>query len=201
MTTRRAHSGELRSAEHGGDDQGPDPAVARWENEGGTPASRPRRGADGTSTRVGQRGNRPADAVTAEPGAGQRREPRPPRQSRVRVGRVYDARTAEDGTRVLVDRLWPRAVSKHRADLDEWCKQVAPSRDLRRWYSHDPDRFVEFARRYRRELEEPERAEALQHLRESARQQPLTLLTATRRTDISGAAVLAEVLAHETGEG
>jgi len=68
-------------------------------------------------------------------------------QPRIRVGRVYDERTAQDGTRVLVDRLWPRGLTKNRADLDEWCKQIAPSAALRRWYGHDPDRFPDFARR------------------------------------------------------
>src|SRR6476661_2028397 len=75
-----------------------------------------------------------------------REEPRMQPQPRVRVGRVYDERTAQDGTRVLVDRLWPRGLTKNRADLDEWCKQIAPSTALRRWYGHSPDRFIEFAR-------------------------------------------------------
>lgn len=113
---------------------------------------------------------------------------------RVRAGRVYDARTAEDGTRVLVDRLWPRGVTRSRADLDEWCKDVAPSAALRRWYGHDPTRFAEFARRYRDELDDREQAAALQHLRELAQQRPMTLLTATREIGISGAAVLADLL-------
>ena len=78
-------------------------------------------------------------------------------QPRVRVGRVYDERTAQDGTRVLVDRLWPRGLTKKRADLDEWCKQIAPSSALRRWYGHDPERFIEFARRYGVELDDPSR--------------------------------------------
>jgi uncharacterized protein YeaO (DUF488 family) len=121
------------------------------------------------------------------------------RQPQVRVGRVYDARTAEDGVRVLVDRLWPRGLTKDRADLDEWCKQLAPSADLRRWYGHDPDRFAEFARRYRTELDDPDRAEQLHHLRELSRHRPLTLLTATRHVDISEAAVLASLLAAEPG--
>jgi uncharacterized protein YeaO (DUF488 family) len=115
-------------------------------------------------------------------------------QPGVRVGRVYDERTAQDGTRVLVDRLWPRGLTKNRANLDEWCKQIAPSPALRRWYSHDPDRFTAFAHRYRLELDDPERAEHLQHLRDLARQQTLTLLTATRHVDISEAAVLADLL-------
>jgi uncharacterized protein YeaO (DUF488 family) len=112
----------------------------------------------------------------------------------VRLGRVYDERTAEDGARVLVDRLWPRGLSRSRADLDEWCKQIAPSAALRRWYGHDPDRFDEFGRRYRAELADPGRAEALGHLRALAQQRTLTLLTATRRVEASEAAVLAELL-------
>jgi uncharacterized protein YeaO (DUF488 family) len=122
------------------------------------------------------------------------RSPSMQQQPRIRVGRVYDQRTAEDGTRVLVDRLWPRGLTKSQADLDEWCKQIAPSAALRSWYAHDPHRFAEFGRRYRTELDDPGRAGALQHLRQLAQRQPLTLLTAARRADISEAAVLAEQL-------
>ena len=115
----------------------------------------------------------------------------------VQVRRVYDSPEASDGQRVLVDRLWPRGLSKERADLDEWCKQVAPSTELREWYHHDPDRYEEFARRYRAELGEPERAAAFATLRELAEHGPLTLLTASRRSDISEATVLADLLAKE----
>jgi uncharacterized protein YeaO (DUF488 family) len=114
--------------------------------------------------------------------------------SKVRVRRVYDAPRSEDGSRVLVDRLWPRGLTKERAQLDEWCKQVAPSTELRRWYNHDPDKFEEFSRRYRSELKDSERATALVHLRELADQAPLTLLTAAKRSDISEATVLADLL-------
>jgi uncharacterized protein YeaO (DUF488 family) len=113
---------------------------------------------------------------------------------RVQVRRVYDDPLPGDGARVLVDRIWPRGMTKERADLDEWCKQVAPSTALRTWYSHDPERFDEFARRYRQELTEPERAEALAHLRGLATDRTLTLLTATKDADISEAAVLASLL-------
>ena len=88
----------------------------------------------------------------------------------VKVRRAYDEQSAGDGVRVLVDRLWPRGLSKDRAHLDEWCKEVSPSPELRKWYAHDPDRFAEFASRYEAELDEPERAEALRHLRELAGQ-------------------------------
>ena len=73
---------------------------------------------------------------------------------RVRVRRVYDEVRDDDGQRVLVDRLWPRGLSKQRARLDEWCKVVAPTSELREWYAHDPGRYDEFARRYRDELQE-----------------------------------------------
>jgi len=112
----------------------------------------------------------------------------------VKVGRPYEPRTRGDGARVLVDRIWPRGLSKEKADLDEWCKQVAPSTVLRTWYGHDPDRFEEFGRRYRVELQEPERAEALTHLRELATRRALTLLTASKRADISEAVVLVDLL-------
>jgi uncharacterized protein YeaO (DUF488 family) len=112
----------------------------------------------------------------------------------VRVRRVYDAPEPADGTRVLVDRLWPRGLAKAKADIDEWCKDIAPSTELRKWYAHDPARFDEFSRRYQTELKEPEPAEALAHLRTLAKGRPLTLLTATREPEISEAAVLAEMV-------
>jgi uncharacterized protein YeaO (DUF488 family) len=113
----------------------------------------------------------------------------------VRVRRVYDEPEADDGTRVLVDRIWPRGMTKARAALDEWCKDVAPSTELRKWYGHDPARFEEFTRRYRLELADPERAGALAHLRALAAAGPVTLLTATKEPAISEASVLASVLA------
>jgi uncharacterized protein YeaO (DUF488 family) len=112
----------------------------------------------------------------------------------VRVRRVYDEPAPDDGTRVLVDRIWPRGLAKAKAGLDEWCKQVAPSTELRKWYDHDPERFEEFSRRYREELRDPERARALARLRELAEGGTLTLLTATRQPEISEAAVLADLL-------
>lgn len=113
-----------------------------------------------------------------------------------RVRRVYDPPRDDDGRRILVDRIWPRGLSKERADLDEWLKQVAPSTELRRWYHHDPDKFEEFARRYRDELGEPERAAAYGELQQLVAQGPVTLLTATKRSDISEAAVLADLLSR-----
>jgi uncharacterized protein YeaO (DUF488 family) len=112
----------------------------------------------------------------------------------VRVRRVYEPVSPDDGERLLVDRLWPRGLSKQAAHLDAWVKDVAPSNELRRWYGHQPARFAEFRRRYADELREPERAKALAQLNEAARQGTVTLLTATKDAAHSEAAVLAEQL-------
>lgn len=112
----------------------------------------------------------------------------------VRVRRVYEDPAPDDGTRVLVDRLWPRGLAKADAALDEWCKTVAPSTALRKWYSHDPGRFEEFGQRYEAELGQPEQAQAVAYLRDLMSRQTLTLLTATKRPEISEAFVLAAFL-------
>jgi uncharacterized protein YeaO (DUF488 family) len=112
----------------------------------------------------------------------------------IRVRRVYDRPAPDDGKRVLVDRVWPRGLRKEMAHLDEWAKDVAPSTELRVWYGHDPARFPEFRRRYAAELADPEPSAALDRLRELAAAGPVTLLTATRDTDISQATVLAGLL-------
>jgi uncharacterized protein YeaO (DUF488 family) len=117
----------------------------------------------------------------------------------VRLRRIYDAPAEDDGYRVLVDRIWPRGVSKSTADLDEWCAAVAPSGGLRTWYGHTPAKFDEFRSRYRKELDDPQRAEALRHLRVLASKNRLTLLTATKQVEISQAAVIAELLRGPTG--
>ncbi|MFE7314023.1 DUF488 domain-containing protein [Streptomyces sp. NPDC057555] len=115
----------------------------------------------------------------------------------VRARRVYEHAGPSDGRRVLVDRLWPRGLSKEKAHLDEWLKAVAPSTELRRWYGHQPDKFAEFKRRYESELTEPERAEALSHLRDEAQSEPVTLLTATKDLEHSEAEVLVQLMRSE----
>jgi uncharacterized protein YeaO (DUF488 family) len=112
----------------------------------------------------------------------------------VQVRRVYEDPSPDDGARVLVDRLWPRGVSKERAALDEWCKQVAPSPELRTWFGHDRAKYDEFVRRYHEELSSGERHEALESLRERARAGTLTLVTATKDEDHCAAEVLFEML-------
>jgi len=115
-------------------------------------------------------------------------------RQQLQVKRVYEEPDVSDGTRVLVDRLWPRGLARSKANIDQWCKEVAPTTGLRRWYGHDPDRFEEFRRRYLCELAERDHEEAVARLRSMAAGSPLTLVTATREVDISAAAVLAEHL-------
>ena len=106
--------------------------------------------------------------------------------------RAYDPAEPRDGYRVLVDRLWPRGVSKERARLDEWARELAPSAELRTWFGHDPERFAEFERRYRAEL--TAREEKLDELRRRAREGALTLVYGARDEEHNDAVVLAELL-------
>jgi uncharacterized protein YeaO (DUF488 family) len=115
-------------------------------------------------------------------------------QRQVRLRRVYDDPSPDDGVRVLVDRVWPRGLTKAAVDLDEWTEDIAPSTQLRRWYGHRPERFTEFRRRYLIELRAAEPAATLDRLRELASTGPVTLLTATRDVEHSQAAVLSDLL-------
>lgn len=103
-----------------------------------------------------------------------------PRAGSVLLCRVYDHELPVAGRRVLVDRLWPRGIAKAALHLDEWCKDVAPSTELRRWYGHDPERFDEFSRRYIEELDSPPGSGAVERLTAMADADGLVLLTATR---------------------
>ena len=112
---------------------------------------------------------------------------------RFKVERAYDE-GQPDRYRVLVDRLWPRGISKADAALDEWAREIAPSTALRRWYGHDSARFPEFRGRYCAELARPPASEAVDRLLDVARTRPIALVTATRDTDRSGARVLPDHL-------
>ena len=114
--------------------------------------------------------------------------------AKVQVRRAYDPPADDDGYRVLVDRLWPRGLSKDRAHIDEWCKALAPSTELRKWYQHDPDLWPQFAQRYRMELSEPAAAAEIVRLQDLAAKGPVTVLTGSKRSDISDATVIAELL-------
>src|SRR5438132_11128572 len=110
----------------------------------------------------------------------------------VRAKRIYDPPDREDGRRVLIDHVWPRGVSRERARLDEWARELAPSDELRKWFDHVPDRFAEFRIRYRDEL--AARSERLDELRHRAARGRLTILYAARDRKHNNAVVLAELL-------
>lgn len=111
----------------------------------------------------------------------------------VRVRRVYDAAGEDDGYRVLVDRLWPRGVSKEAAHVDEWVREVAPSDELRHWFGHDPELWEEFKQRYYSELE-GDPAPSLEHLRELVADRDVTLVYAAKDTEHNNAVALRELL-------
>jgi uncharacterized protein YeaO (DUF488 family) len=116
------------------------------------------------------------------------------KSGRIRLKRVYDEPEPEDGTRVLVDRLWPRGLSKERARVDIWFREIAPSGELRTWYGHDPEKFAEFRRRYEAELASEAGQAALTKLRDLAKQGPVTLVFAARDTEHANAVVLRDLL-------
>ncbi len=114
----------------------------------------------------------------------------------VALKRAYDEPAASDGTRVLVERLWPRGLSKERARIDFWLKDVAPSTELRKWYSRDPQKFQEFRHRYETELQSESAQNGLTKLREIAKQGQLTLIFAARDPEHSSARILQNILLH-----
>lgn len=111
-----------------------------------------------------------------------------------KVLRIHDSDHDGGGYRVLIDRLWPRGITKRAAALDEWAKEAAPSSDLRRWYGHDTLKFEVFAQRYGEELSRPPASDAVAHLLRLAGEQPVILLTSTRDVEHSGALVLHDYL-------
>lgn len=110
----------------------------------------------------------------------------------LRTKRIYAEASEEDGRRVLVDRLWPRGVSKERARLDAWAREIAPSDELRTWYAHQPEKWDEFRRRYFAELDE--RPEAVKKLRRELGSGTATLLFSSKEEELNNATALAEYL-------
>ena len=121
-----------------------------------------------------------------------RSRPKRRRTSSIAIKRAYDKPGAKDGLRILIDRLWPRGLTKAKLKIDHWPRALAPSTSLRKWYRHEPERFAEFRRRYRAEL--AEQAAELEALRGMVRGRAATLITATREVDLSHAVVLREIL-------
>jgi uncharacterized protein YeaO (DUF488 family) len=110
----------------------------------------------------------------------------------IKVKRVHEQSTRTDGLRVLVDRLWPRGVSKERAAVDLWLKDLAPSTELRKWFNHDPAKWKQFQSRYRKELREKNRS--LQLLKTESKKRSITLLFAARDQEHNQAVVLKNVV-------
>jgi uncharacterized protein YeaO (DUF488 family) len=117
----------------------------------------------------------------------------------IQCKRVYEETSREDGTRVLVDRLWPRGVSKEEAALDDWCKDVAPSDALREWFDHDPEKWDEFCRCYHEELDKKD--QIVGQLREKAEDDPLTLVYAAKDHEHNNAVALKAYLQNRLTNG
>jgi uncharacterized protein YeaO (DUF488 family) len=112
----------------------------------------------------------------------------------IQLKRVYEAPSASDGTRILVDRLWPRGLTKEKARVDVWLKEVAPSNELRKWFAHDPAKWLKFKTRYKAELKHNSPQLAL--LKQAVAQGPATLLYGAKDTEHNEAVVLQQLLNH-----
>lgn len=115
---------------------------------------------------------------------------------RINIKRVYEEASEKDGFRILVDRLWPRGISKEGAQLDNWNKEIAPSTELRKWFNHQEERFPEFTKRYEDELKE--KIDDIQRLRGIAEKQPVTLLYSAKNIHFNQAVVLCNFLKKTT---
>jgi uncharacterized protein YeaO (DUF488 family) len=111
---------------------------------------------------------------------------------KLKIKRVYEKPEKADGTRILVDRLWPRGLSKEKAAVDLWLKEIAPSTELRKWFGHDPQKWDEFQKRYRAELKANE--EAVQRLRDEMKKGMVTLVYGAKDEEHNDAVVLKEFL-------
>jgi uncharacterized protein YeaO (DUF488 family) len=118
------------------------------------------------------------------------------KQHRIDIKRAYEVPSRDDGRRVLVDRMWPRGVTRATLALDDWLKEASPSDALRRWFNHDPARWPEFAARYGDELKRPPASDALDELVRCARAGPLTLIHAARDEAHNNAVALHDVIAR-----
>ena len=108
----------------------------------------------------------------------------------IKIKRIYDEPERSDGTRILIDRLWPRGMSKEKAAIDEWMKEIAPSDKLRGWFGHKPERWAEFKKRYRKELGDPEKKNMLETLKRVSRISTVTLLYSARDDEHNNAVAL-----------
>jgi uncharacterized protein YeaO (DUF488 family) len=110
----------------------------------------------------------------------------------IKIKRTYDPPLPDDGKRILVDRLWPRGIKKEGAKIDEWLKDIAPSDELRKWFSHDPSKWQEFKRRYKKELND--KSDLIKNLGRQSKKMNVTLLFSAKDIEHNNAVVLKEVL-------
>lgn len=112
---------------------------------------------------------------------------------KIRIKRIYEEKSEKDGNRILVDRLWPRGISKKEADLTDWWKEIAPSDDLRKWFNHDPEKWSEFKKKYKKELSD-KKSNLENLLNDLDKRQRITLLYGTKEKDHNQAVVLKEFI-------
>jgi uncharacterized protein YeaO (DUF488 family) len=112
----------------------------------------------------------------------------------LKIKRAYDKKETSDGKRILIDRLWPRGVTKAEADIDEWFKELGPSTELRKWFGHDPERWPEFKERFTRELSEAGKREILDGIAQNAKRNHVTLIYSAKDTEHSNAKVLQKLI-------
>ena len=110
----------------------------------------------------------------------------------LKIKRIYDPAAPGDGQRIYIDRLWPRGMKKEEAKMDEWLKEISPSDDLRKWFSHDPAKYAEFKKRYAKELKD--KSEILERIKKAAKKGTVTLLFSAKDTEHNNATALKEML-------
>jgi uncharacterized protein YeaO (DUF488 family) len=112
----------------------------------------------------------------------------------VKTKRIYDPASPDDGRRILIDRLWPRGIKKEEAKIDEWLRDIAPSAELRKWFSHDPEKWQEFKNKYKKELKGKDKLELLEQLKKTAKKEKVTVLFSAKDIAHNNAVVLKELL-------
>jgi uncharacterized protein YeaO (DUF488 family) len=112
----------------------------------------------------------------------------------LKIKRAYEKKESEDGKRILIDRLWPRGISKAEAGIDEWLKDLGPSTELRKWFGHDPEKWGEFKKRYQKELSDAEKTGIMEDIAHLARRSTVTLIYSAKDTEHSDVKVLEEII-------
>ncbi len=110
----------------------------------------------------------------------------------IKIKRIYDSASPDDGKRIYIDRLWPRGMKKEEVKIDEWLKEISPSDDLRKWFGHDPSKYEEFKKRYKKELEK--HLDILERIKKEGKRKTVTLLFSAKDEEHNNATVMREIL-------